>query len=139
MNSLFNKESLIQAIKWGAVGVLNTAVTLGVIFVMKYLLKIDDVVSNAVGYIAGFVNSFWFNKNWTFASKGHIGKEIAKFVAVFAVCYLIQLGTMLALRDGVKWGFELAQLISIVVYTGLNFVGNKLFTFKPKDDEPEKN
>ena len=50
--------------KYVIVGCMNTAITLGVIFVCKSLLDVNPYLSNALGYIAGLINSFIWNKNW---------------------------------------------------------------------------
>lgn len=56
------RDSLLQLVKYGVVGCLNTALTLGIIFVCKSFLGVDEYLSNALGYVAGFVNSFLWNR-----------------------------------------------------------------------------
>ena len=55
-------KTVRQAIKYGIVGVSNTLITALVIWVMMKGLHCSDVLSNVVGYIAGVVNSFIWNK-----------------------------------------------------------------------------
>ena len=62
-------KTVRQAIKYGIVGVSNTLITALVIWVMMKGLHCSDVLSNVVGYIAGVVNSFIWNKQWTFQSQ----------------------------------------------------------------------
>ena len=57
-----------QFIRYLLVGVINTLVTLIVIYVCKSILDINQWVSNAIGYVAGLINSFIWNKNWVFKS-----------------------------------------------------------------------
>ena len=54
---LLRNSALIQFVKYACVGVLNTLVTLCVIFICKALLGVNPLVSNAIGYVAGVVNS----------------------------------------------------------------------------------
>ena len=68
------EETVKQAIKYGIVGVSNTVITAVVIWIMMKLFGCSDVVSNMVGYVAGVLNSFIWNKQWTFrSSAGWIG------------------------------------------------------------------
>lgn len=67
--TLNKKETLIQFIKYGMVGAMNTLVTLGVIFICKTFLGWNLYLSNALGYIAGVINSFIWNKTWVFRSQ----------------------------------------------------------------------
>ena len=116
--------------KFGIVGVINTGITLGVIFIMMSWLGISYVISNAAGYTLGFINSFLMNRFWTFQSKGNPLVESLRFIGVFAVCYLIQLGMLVAMKEKMAVPREAATLIAMVLYTLLSYIGNKIFTFQ---------
>jgi len=150
-----NKDFIIQAIKYGIVGVFNTLLTAITIWIMMYPIfragKEENVsstimtISNITGYIVGLLNSFFWNRKWTFQSKNNWRKEFIKFVTAFLICYIPQLflvnylNTVLA---GPDYRFYIGshslnisvayicQLIGIVFYTSLNFLLNKYFTFK---------
>ena len=59
-----NRNQIAQFIKYCIVGVMNTAITLGVIFLCKSVCGINPYVSNAIGYICGLINSFLWKKQW---------------------------------------------------------------------------
>ena len=119
-----------QLLKYGLVGVLNTLVTLLSIFVLMKLLNVSYIISNAAGYLFGFTNSFVLNKIWTFRSKGPVGREGILFIAIFLICYGIQLICLLFFKEIVYIRIEVATIMAMVVYTGLNFLGNKFITFR---------
>lgn len=124
-------ETVKQAIKYGIVGVGNTLITAVVIWVMMKGLGCSDVVSNIVGYAAGVVNSFIWNKQWTFrASDAGWVASAVRFGVVFGVCYLLQLGLMLYLQRHLAIDPYYNQLIAMAFYTVINFVMNKFYTFK---------
>ena len=125
------KKAIKQAIKYGVVGVINTLITAVVIWVMMKLLGCSDVVSNVVGYIAGVLNSFIWNKKWTFkSSEKWIGSAI-RFGVVFGICYLLQLGLLVfVLNPYLAIDPYYNQLIAMAFYTAINFVMNKFYTFK---------
>lgn len=124
-------ETVKQAIKYGIVGVGNTVITAVVIWVMMKGLGCSDVVSNIVGYAAGVVNSFIWNKQWTFrASDAGWVASAVRFGVVFGVCYLLQLGLMLYLQRHLAIDPYYNQLIAMAFYTVINFVMNKFYTFK---------
>jgi putative flippase GtrA len=133
MKILKNHRHLLeQLIKYGAVGVVNTLLTLAVIFVLTKIFSVDYIAANAAGYVLGFINSFILNKLWTFRSKGSLGKESLLFAAVFAVTYTIQLGFLIVLKETLHINEDIAQLVSMVFYTCIGFAGNKLITFRKK-------
>jgi putative flippase GtrA len=121
---------MMQAIRFGLVGVLNTGITITAIFILMKGFMVHYALSNWIGYLLGFINSFVLNKKWTFQSKGNVGIEGVLFVAVFGGCYLIQLGTLLFMKEAIGIKADYAQLLAMPVYTSLNFMSNKLITFR---------
>lgn len=122
-------ETIKQALRYGVVGVSNTIITAIVIWIMMKLFGFSDVISNITGYIAGVLNSFVLNKQWTFKSSAGWLSSGLRFGAVFAVCYLLQLGLLLYLNKTLSIDPYYNQLIAMVFYTAINFVMNKFFTF----------
>ncbi|MDE6287896.1 MAG: GtrA family protein [Muribaculaceae bacterium] len=135
-------EEIERFVKYCLVGVLNTLVTLGVIFITKSILDWNPYFCNALGYVAGVTNSFLWNKNWVFHSTGGYRSEGFRFLCGFGVCYLLQLAVVFALNSTsfgdieidcvwfVVSGYGLATLAGNVVYTVANFIYNRLITFK---------
>ncbi len=138
-----NHQTLVQLVKYALVGVMNTVLTLVVIFVCKSLLDINPYVSNAIGYFLGLVNSFLWNRAWVFhAADGKIHRQAVRFLIGFAVCYAIQFFVVWCLNQSsfgsieidivgfTLSGYGIATLIGNVVYTMCNFVYNRLVAFK---------
>ena len=123
-------KSIIQLLKFGIVGVSNTLLTAITIWVLLRVLHFNDYSSNIIGYIVGLVNSFIWNRKWTFASDKKVKDTIFKFSITFAISYLFQLGNLYLLIHYTQIDSYICQLISIVVYTVINFILNKYYTFK---------
>ncbi|MCP4327810.1 MAG: GtrA family protein [Alphaproteobacteria bacterium] len=75
--------TFVRMAKFGAVGVANTAIDVGV-FSALYLGAGTPVLwANTIGYCSGTVNSFLMNKYWTFGdsrSAGRISRQFPKFL-----------------------------------------------------------
>lgn len=141
--TLVAKKEMLQFIKYVVVGCINTAITLIVIFVCKSLLNIDPYIANAIGYVAGLINSFIWNKNWVFKSQKGYSREAIKFIVGFGLCYALQL-LVVYLINSTEFGqyqcdiygiftisgYGIATLIGSIVYTIANFVYNRVITFK---------
>ena len=133
---------MVQFLKYCIVGALNTVVCLGVIFVCKSLLGVNPYLSNILGYGAGLINSFLWNKQWVFKTRGGYSREAVRFLVGFAVCYLLQLALVFVLNSSPFGRFEvdifgfflsgygIATLLGNVVYTLANYVYNRLVTFR---------
>lgn len=123
-------KSILQLIKFGIVGVSNTLLTAIVIWIMLKKLNTSDYLANITGYIVGLINSFIWNRKWTFQSKSNVSSTFVKFIVIFALSYLFQLGALYLLLNFTTIDSYICQLMSMAAYTGSNFVLNKFYTFK---------
>lgn len=130
INKVNISKIIKQFVKYGLVGVINTIITISIIYIFMKLLNVSYIISNVVGYLFGFINSFVLNKIWTFKSKKSIEKERFFFILIFVICYSIQLVFLVILKEKLLIKSEYAQIIAMGFYTVLNFVGNKYITFK---------
>lgn len=130
-----------QFIRYVMVGVMNTLVTLVVIFLCKSIIGVNPWVSNAIGYVAGVINSFFWNKHWVFRSGGDMRGEMIRFMVGFGVCYAIQFAVTWCLNyfiGSLEWdvvvmtvsGYGVATIAGMVMYTLANFAFNRIVTFK---------
>ena len=137
------RRTAIQFLKYGVVGVMNTAITLIVIFLCKSVFGVNEYVSNAIGYVAGLVNSFLWNRRWVFNSHGALSHQALHFLLGFCICYALQFLVVWLINQswfGEKeflllgfWtisGYGVATLVGNVAYTLFNFAYNRLVTFK---------
>ncbi len=128
---LLKKLLKSSVVKYGMVGIINTLITAIIMFVLMNMFSVSLRISNVVGYIAGFINSFILNKLWTF--KGRQASTLAqflKFTGVFAVCFLLQHGLVLVLAEKLLLDKNISAIAGMVFYTGISYILNKLFTFK---------
>lgn len=125
-------HNLREFARYCVVGILNTLITLAVIFILMKAFDVNYVFANAVGYVFGFTNSFILNKFWTFSSRGRVHREAALFVLVFAVSYAAQLMFLLVLKEGFGISADFSQIVAMGFYTIVNFLGNKYITFRTR-------
>jgi dolichol-phosphate mannosyltransferase len=121
----------LQLVRFGAVGASGYAVNLAVFAACVHLLALDYRVSAVIAFVISVVNNFWFNRHWTFGAKqAHPAVQGIRFFAVsllaFGFTYLVLVG----LVSGAGLTKVLAQAIAIAAGTPLNFVGQKLWSFK---------
>lgn len=125
-----NRKTLIQFLKFGIVGVSNTLLTAATIWILLKSLNSSDYLANIIGYIIGLINSFIWNRKWTFENKQSVKDTLYKFIGIFAISYLAQLGNLYLLLHHTSIDSYVCQLLSIVIYTVINFALNKYYTFK---------
>jgi len=123
-------------IRFGLVGMLNTAVGLAVIFFAKALLDWGDLASNVLGYAVGLATSFMLNRNWTFEHHGAISAALLRFLAAFLSAYAINLMTVFGMRDLASIDAYLAQAVGVIPFTVCFYLLGRNFVFS---HTPEKN
>ena len=122
--------------KFILVGVINTAVGTGVMFACYNLLHFGYWFSSAANYVIGSIVSYFLNKNFTFQNKSKGWKVIAKFVLNITVCYLIAYGLARPLMRRILSGAPVniqengAMLVGMVLFVGLNYLGQRFFAFR---------
>jgi putative flippase GtrA len=118
----------VTPLRFLIVGVLNTLSGLAVIYVCKGLLRLDDVLANALGYGCGIALSFALNRRWSFGHTGAAWPALIKFLALIGVAYGVNLAVvMLAIRSGVD--SYLAQACGVPFYTAITYWGSRYYAF----------
>lgn len=117
---------LREAVLFGLVGIANTAVGYGTILVLM-AANIGPVVANIGGYALGLCCSYILNSRVTFANRRAGGGRVLRFLAVFAICWLLNLAVLTLTLTHLP--AALAQLAAMVAYTALFFFLSRAFVF----------
>lgn len=120
----------IQLVKFGAVGASGYVVNLAVYELARQGFGVYYLAAAVIAFCVAVLNNFYWNRHWTFDAKdGHAGFQATRFFVVS----LVALGfNLLLLKAFVAAGLgELpAQAIAVICVTPINFVGNKLWSFR---------
>lgn len=119
----------VQILRFGLVGVANTMVGLGTIWMLIWAAGWADPAANLMGYVVGLACSFLLNRAWTFRDSGQFGTSLLRFVLVFLVAYAVNLGAMFWFRDTLGVGRYWAHALATIPYTVVFFLGSRLFVF----------
>jgi putative flippase GtrA len=128
VQALRRPHNWIQLAKFGAVGATGFAINLAV---YKALLGIGAHWAAAVSFIVAAASNYWWNRHWTFAGqKGSFALQGMRFYAVSAAAFIVNQIWLLIFLDWLGWGKVISQAIAIILVTPLNFLGNKLWSFR---------
>ena len=122
--------------KFIMVGVANTLLGMGIMFVLYNLFQCSYWVSGAANYVCGSILSYFLNKHFTFKYTQKGWKPVLRFALSIAVCYLIAYGVakpaVRALLSGcpVEWQDNGAMLVGAGLYVILNYFGQRFFAFR---------
>lgn len=127
-----------KLLKFLLVGVINTLVGSAIMFGLYNLAGASYWLSSAANYILTSILSFFLNKYFTFRSQGQSLREVLRFALNIAVCYIVAYGVAKPL---VLWALSattdtvrdnVAMLVGMCLFTGLNYLGQRFFAFAEK-------
>jgi putative flippase GtrA len=126
--ALRHPPNWIQLAKFGIVGASGFAINLAV---YKALLGIGAHGAAAVSFVVSAASNYWWNRHWTFAGqKGSFAMQGVRFYAVSLFAFGVNQFWLAVFLDWLGWGKLVAQAAAIVLVTPLNFLGNKLWSFR---------
>jgi putative flippase GtrA len=122
--------SFKQICKFCGVGIINTIVGYGVYFILvNYIFYL---IALLIAHIIGVINSFLWNKYWTFQSKRFTLIEFIKFNLVYALVFIINAIALFVCVNELSFDPKISQLVLLPVITLVSFFGQKFWTFKGK-------
>jgi len=123
-------------LKFISVGVINTIVGSGIMFISYNFIGMGYWFSSAANYIVGSVLSFFLNKYWTFNVRKFSLFMVFAFAFNIIVCYLIAykvariLAHSLLLSQTLQFQDNVAMVVGVCLFTGLNYLGQRFIIFK---------
>jgi putative flippase GtrA len=121
----------LQLIKFCTVGASGYVVNLCVFAVCVGPLDLHHLIAATLAFVVAVMNNFGWNRHWTFRARGgHAGFQAARFFTVSIAAFLFAAAVLELLVTVVGVPELPAQAISIVVATPLNFIGNKMWSFR---------
>lgn len=121
-------ESTYQFMKFSIVGASNTLATILTYSILVHY-GVNFVIANIIGYSVGILNSYFWNSKWVFNSKFQ-PKAAIKFICVNLVVLSINTLLLYLLVKNIKMNAYISQLVVIVVGMAINFILNKVWTFR---------
>jgi putative flippase GtrA len=128
--ALRSSHNWMQLAKFSAVGASGYAVNLAVYAALLNWAGLHYLGAAFCSFLVAVANNYWWNRHWTFrGERGHFAYQGMRFAVVSAVALAANL-LILRLLVGLGVGKFVAQAIAIVAVTPLNFLGNKLWSFR---------
>lgn len=119
-----------QLIRYIAVGMFNTLLGYLVIFGCMYIAGMSPEASNVIGYAVGLMVSYGLNRRFTFNSSQARGKEMIRFVTVFAIAYGLNFAALILLIHNFGLHKGASQVAAGIVYVAASYLMNKYYVFK---------
>ena len=130
-----------EKIRFGIVGIANTALDFAILFLLV-ALGLDKIPANYISTGVAFIFSFFVNKSFTFKSKGgNIKKQFVIFIAISIIgLWVIQpliITAITATLANTGWASGIILFVAKIVATAASLIWNYVFysrfVFKKED------
>jgi putative flippase GtrA len=127
---------MTQFIKFGLVGLSNTAISYGTYSLLVFL-GVYYILASVIAFVVSVCNSFYWNNKYVFSSHDNkfytlFRKFIKTFIAYASTGLLLQNILLWTLVEYFHISEYLAPLLILVVTVPLNFILNKYWAFRDK-------
>jgi putative flippase GtrA len=127
-SALRQPQNWVQLLKFCVVGAIGYAINLAV---YAALLGIGAHLAAVVSFVVAASSNYWWNRHWTFVhQRGHFAYQGMRFFGVALAALIVNQLWLVVFLDVAGLGKIVSQAIAIILVTPLNFVGNKLWSFR---------
>ena len=128
VRALTHPPNWVQLAKFGAVGATGYVINLAV---YSALLGIGPHKAALISFVVSASSNYWWNRHWTFAEeKGDFAHQGMRFFLVALAALAVNQLWLLVFLDWLGWGKIVSQAVAIILVVPLNFLGNKLWSFR---------
>jgi putative flippase GtrA len=124
----------VQLIQFGLVGGLGFVINLAVFALCQRAIGMPYLVAYAIAWLVAVTNNFLLNRRWTFnehAESSRIHFQAIRFVLVSAAAAAVGAGLLALMVEVGGLSTVPAEALAVAASTPLNFLGNKLWSFRP--------
>ena len=125
-----NKLLRQQLFTFGIIGALAGFIDYAIMVILHEITELEPVTAATFGYIAGAINSYFFNKNITFKRSNNYVLYLCKFatIALFSLFLNVIFMQIMIHRLGIY--YMIAKIITMVILLFMNFYAHKFWTFR---------
>jgi putative flippase GtrA len=121
----------LQLVRFGLVGGVGFVLNLAVYAFFVHVVGVDYHIAAVAAWIAAVANNFVLNRHWTFdAGAGAAHFQAMRFVLVSLVAFGVSLVLLTLFVESAGLPKVAAQALAVAASTPLNFLGNKLWSFR---------
>ncbi len=118
-----------QFLRFATVGVISN-ILLFLAYLALTKLGMGHKAAMSTLYVVGVMQTFVFNKRWSFKHKGAVPTSLLRYWIVYALGYLLNLSVLMILVDQVGLPHQLVQGVMILVLAVLIFTAHKFWVFR---------
>jgi putative flippase GtrA len=121
----------IQFSRYALVGLFSNFLGYLLYLLLTYYVGMGPKSAMSLLYAVGVVQTFYFNRGWSFGHKGNAQSAFARYVIAYALGYLLQFGLLWFAVDHLQLPHQAIMAVAIFVVAGFLFLMHRYWVFAP--------
>lgn len=119
----------LQGLRFVAIGLASNAI-LYLLYLLLTWGGLGHKTAMTLLFAVGTLQTFVFNKRWTFAHQGLIPVSLLRYVAIYSLAYLLNLAALLFFVDYLGLPHQIVQGVMILMLAAMLFLLQKFWVFR---------
>lgn len=132
------KNLIIQFMKFGTIGAINTVLSYAITNGSYYLLHLHEQISNIIAFVITVFISFMLNGKFVFTENKEerkFWKSLLRVYASYSVTGVFLTAILLYIEEEIIGiPHYIATLMNLIVTVPINFILNKFWAYKEKKE-----
>ena len=124
-----SNRHFVQLLRYGIVGLSTNALGY-LLYLGLTALGIGPKLAMSLLYMVGVLQTFVFNKAWTFAYAGNGTAAFRRHVILYVIGYGLQLSMLALLVDTLRWPHQWVMAGVVLLMAVFFFSGQKFWVFR---------
>ena len=131
LHGMRSPANWLQLVRFSLVGGVGFVINVGVYALLVHGASVQYLAANMIAWLVAVTNNFILNRHWTFdARHGRAHAQAVRFLLVSLMAEAFSLLVLTLLVEAGGLDKVLAQALAVGCATPLNFLGNKLWSFR---------
>ncbi len=118
-----------QLVRYGIVGVASNA-SIYVLYLILTAVGMGPKLAMSLLYMVGVLQTFVFNKSWTFRYVGQGRAAFRRHVVLYVVGFLVQFLLLALMVDALHWRHQWVMAGVVLLMAVFFFLGQKFWVFR---------
>jgi putative flippase GtrA len=118
-----------EGFRYVIIGIASNVVLYSAYIFLAHL-GVEHKTAMTILYFLGVIQTFYFQKRWTFAHDGHMLSALNRYFTAYGLCYVGNLAALYFFVDRLGWEHEFVQAGAIVGFALMLFFLQKFWVFR---------
>jgi len=123
-------RTLRQLLRYGIVGIASNALGFVWYLGLTELLHLGPKTAMSLLYLIGVLQTFAFNRKWTFAHEGAAHAALLRYGCAYALGYAVNLVALYVCVDRLGYPHTWVQGVMVIALAGMLFLLQKYWVFR---------